>query len=104
MLYPIDGPGIANSSPSDRLGPALGGARGFLSVSVRLRDLLSGRRAAAGMLRMVLAASDVGGALDVVQTNPVAALGVAVDLAPHDHEDREFAETTTEASPEQVPP
>src|SRR5450631_4030721 len=75
-----------------------------MRVGVRLKNLFSGRLPAARVRGVMLPAGDVRRALDVMQANPVAALGMAVDLLPHQPEDREFAQTAAEAAPEQVPP
>src|SRR5882757_10629840 len=66
------------------------GAR--LGLRMCLRDLLRGGRATALMDRMVLAARDVWRALNVMQAYAIAALCMAVDLAPHDGENRELGE------------
>jgi hypothetical protein len=81
-----------------------GGGGYCVSKGVRLSDLFSGRRSTARMRWVVLPAGDVGRAIDVMQAHPVATLGMAVDLLPHQAEDGEFAQTASETTPEQVPP
>src|SRR5437588_944680 len=70
---------------------------------MRGSDLLGRGRRAAWVHRVVLTARHVGRAVDVVHPHAVAALGMAIDLAPEDREYRELGQITCEARPPPVP-